>query len=121
MERAQCARSERVKIDRWMPAFAGNRHTMKLLLRIASPGIENSQAKIARTLRCHCQMSPRITRMRANKSKRKVAKICFDFDLLRFRDPLVFKLWVVTEIHEEAKLKASCVQVIQQLCTVLVG
>ena len=58
--------------------------------------------------------------MDANKSERKVAKICFDFDLLRFRDPLVFKLWVVTEIHQEAKLKAGCVQIIQQLRAVLV-
>ncbi len=59
--------------------------------------------------------------MDANKSERKAAKICFDFDPLRFRDPLVFKLWVVTEIHQEAKLKAGCMQIVQQLRAVLVG
>jgi len=42
MERAKCARSESMKIDRWMRAFAGIGHAMKLLFGIASSGIENS-------------------------------------------------------------------------------
>src|SRR5262245_51201900 len=53
MKCAQCARSESVEIDRRMPTFVGSRHAMKLLLRIASPGIENSQAKIVHFLRGH--------------------------------------------------------------------
>ena len=93
---------------------------MKLLLRIASAGIENRQAKIFCGLRCHCQVSPRITRMDANKSKRKVTKIRFDFDRLRSGDPLVSKLWVVTKIDQEPKLKGSCVQIIQKLRAMLV-
>jgi len=40
-----------------------------------------------------------MTQIDANKSEKKVAKICFDFDLLRLRDPLVFEFRVVA-IHE---------------------
>ena len=53
MKSSQRAGSESMKIDRRMRAFAGGRQIMKLLLRIASTRIENSQAKIFRALRCH--------------------------------------------------------------------
>jgi hypothetical protein len=39
MKRAQCTRSESMKINRWMRTFAGCRQTVKLLLRIAAAGI----------------------------------------------------------------------------------
>jgi hypothetical protein len=42
MKSAKCARSESMKIDRRMRAFARSGHAMKLLFGIASSGIENS-------------------------------------------------------------------------------
>jgi hypothetical protein len=62
MKRAQRACSESMKIDRRMAAFAGSGHTMKFLLRIASPGIENRQAKIFFGFCQHRQLCRALTR-----------------------------------------------------------
>jgi hypothetical protein len=102
MKRARCARSESVKIDWRMPAFVWSRNAMKLLLRIASSRVENNQAKILSGLRCHYWVSPRITRIDANKSKNNIGEICVPFQPTGLRNPFVFQLGVMTEIHQQA-------------------
>src|SRR5438876_4297599 len=66
-------------------------------------------------------MSPRITRINANKSERNIGKIRFRFYALRFRNAFVFQAWIVPKIHEKTKFKSGCVQIVQELCAMLVG
>ena len=53
MKSSQRARGKSMKIDRRMRAFTRAGQLMKLLFRITSTRIENSQAKMFRALRCH--------------------------------------------------------------------
>ena len=39
----------------------------------------------------------------------------------RFRNAFVLQPWIVPKIHEKTKFKSGCVQIVQELCAVLVG
>ena len=45
MKRAQRARRKSMEINWLMRAFAGGRHAVKLLFRVASSGVEDGQAE----------------------------------------------------------------------------
>ena len=54
MESSQTARSKSMEIDRRMRDLAWTGKVLKLLLAIATARVENSEAKILRSLRRHC-------------------------------------------------------------------
>src|SRR5439155_24183300 len=57
----------------------------------------------------------------ANKSERNIEEIRFRFYALRLRDAFIFQARVVAKIHEKTKFKSGCVQIVQELCAMLVG
>jgi hypothetical protein len=66
-------------------------------------------------------MSPRITQMNANKLERNIGNVCLGFHALRFRNAFVLQAWVVPKIHEKTKFKPGCVQIVQELCAMIIG
>jgi hypothetical protein len=66
-------------------------------------------------------MSPRITQINANKSERNIGKVGLRSYALRLRNAFVLQAWILPKIHEKTKSKSGCVQIVQQLCAMLVG
>src|SRR5207247_6327732 len=66
-------------------------------------------------------MSPRITQINANKSEGNIGKVGLRFYALRFRNAFGFQARIVPKIHEKTKFKSGCVQIVQELCAMLVG
>ncbi len=66
-------------------------------------------------------MSPRITQINANESERNIGEVGLRFYALRFRDAFVLQAWIVAKIYEKTKFKSGCVQIVQELCAMLVG
>jgi len=60
-------------------------------------------------------------RIDANESERDIEQVGFRFYAMGLRYAFVFEFGVVAEIHQQTKLKTGCVQIVQQLCAVLVG
>jgi hypothetical protein len=66
-------------------------------------------------------MSPRITRINANKSERHIGKFDFRFYVRGFRNAFVFQAWIVPKIYQKTKFKSGCVQVVQELRAMFMG
>ena len=59
--------------------------------------------------------------MDANKLEGNIRKVGLRLYSLRFRNAFVLQAWIVATIHEKTKFKSGCVQIVQELCAMLVG
>src|SRR5438034_729106 len=57
--------------------------------------------------RRHFYISPRITRINANKSERNIGKVGFRFYALRLRNAFIFQARIVPKIHKKTKFKSG--------------
>src|SRR5262249_6286034 len=101
-------------------AFTGSVEKRADLVRILIQRLAIDLLNRLEPRRRHIWISPRITRINANRSERRIRNVGFRAYALRFRNAFILQTWVVPKIYEKTKFKSGCVQVIQKLCAMFV-